>query len=91
MLSGRLNGVLGDLASVFAHRGLALTGFEHGDPYGHKGEWHPSRQPEWSDEMVQAMATYAHLYDGYLEALAQAETATAERKHSEADELWASA
>jgi len=89
-LAGRLNGVLGDVASVFAHHGFILPGFERGDPYGHKGLWHPYRQhkPEWSDEMVELMAAYGTLHRRYVTALAEGERISAEKKHSEAIDLW---
>jgi len=89
-VAGRLNGVLGDIASVFVHHGFVLTGFEPGDPYGHRGQWHPDPQhkPEWSDEMVEAMATYSTLHGRYVAALAERERIGAEQKHSEAIDLW---
>jgi hypothetical protein len=89
-VAGRLNGVLGDVATVFARHGFILTGFERGDLYGHKGQWHPYRQhkPEWSDEMVETMASYATLHGRYVAALAEGERISAERKHLEATDLW---
>ncbi|HME04138.1 MAG TPA: hypothetical protein VKG38_14040 [Solirubrobacteraceae bacterium] len=90
LVEGRLNGVLGDVASVFSQHGLQLPGFEHGDPYGHKGQWHPNRlhKPEWSDEMVDAMAGYGALHERYVVVLAQIESIGGERKHYEASSLW---
>jgi hypothetical protein len=89
-VAGRLNGVLGDVASIFVNHGFMLTGFGRGDPYGHQGQWHPDHEhkPEWSDEMVEAMATYAKLHGRYVEALADGGRVSAEKKHSEATDLW---
>jgi len=89
-VAGRLNGVLGDVASIFVNRGFTLTGFERGDPYGHKGQWHPDgeHKPEWSDEMVEAMAVYGALHSRYVAALAEGERLTAEKKDSDAADLW---
>ena len=89
-VAGRLNGVLGDVASVSEHHGFLLTGFERGDPYGHKGQWHPDREhkPEWSEVMVDAMIDYAALHGRYVAALAEGERVLAEKKHAEAADLW---
>jgi hypothetical protein len=93
LVEGRLNGVLGDVASAFDHHGFALKGFERGDPYGHRGRWHPDRQhkPEWSDEMIEAMARYVELHDRYVAVLAEAHNARAERQRREASKLWETA
>ncbi len=89
-VAGRLNGVLGDVASVFMNHGFMLAGFERGDPYGHQGRWHPDRdhKPEWSDEMIEAMAAYAELHRRYVEALIDLARIGDEKKHSEATDLW---
>ncbi len=89
-VEGRLNGVLGDVASLCSHHGFALTGFEHGDPYGHRGQWHPDSQhkPEWSEQMVAAMAAYGALHGSYVAALSERERLAAEAKHSQAANLW---
>ncbi len=92
-VEGRLNGVLGDVASIFARHGFVLAGFEHGDPYGHRGKWHPDSQhkPEWSDAMVEAMAGYGGLHRRYVAALGEDARVAAEEKHSQAASLWDSA
>jgi len=93
LVEGRLNGVLGDVASVFDHHGFALKGFEPGDPFGHRGRWHPDRQhkPEWSDEMFDAMARYAQLHERYVATLAEEQDSRAERQRHEAAKLWETA
>lgn len=90
VVAGRLNGVLGDIASVFTHHGFQLTGFEHGDPFGHKGRWHPNREhkPQWSEEMAEAMAAYAALHDLYVAVLAEQESVRREQQRFEASQLW---
>ena len=90
VVAGRLNGVLGDIASVFAHHGFLLEGFEHGDPYGHKGRWHPNREhkPQWCEEMAEAMAVYAALHDRYVAVLAEHENIRGEQQRFEASRLW---
>ncbi len=90
VVAGRLNGVLGDIASVFVHHGFSLKGFEHGDPFGHKGRWHPDREhkPQWSEEMAEAMAAYAALHDRYIAVLAEQENVRREQQRFEASRLW---
>jgi hypothetical protein len=89
-VAGRLDGVLGDVASVSAHHGFALTGFQRGDPYGHKGQWHPDRErkPEWSEEMVETMSAYGALHARYVSALIEGQRVSGEKKRSEATDLW---
>jgi len=93
LVEGCLNGVLGDVASAFDHHGFALKGFEPGDPFGHRGRWHPDRdhKPGWSDEMIDAMARYAELHDRYVGTLAEEQDSRAERQRHEAAKLWESA
>jgi hypothetical protein len=93
VVAGRLNGVLGDIASVFAHHGFSLKGFEHGDPFGHKGRWHPNREhrPQWSAGMAEAMAAYAELHRRYVAVLAEREELRREQQRSVASQLWSSA
>ena len=89
-LAGRLNGVLGDIASVSGHDGFPLTGFTRGDPFGHSGRWHPDREhrPQWSPEMLVAIAKYASLHDRYVATLAEAQDLSAEQRRLEAARLW---
>ncbi len=93
VVAGRLNGVLGDIATVFAQRGLQLIGFERGDPFGHRGRWHPSgeHRPQWSQEMAHAIAVYAALHDRYVAVLAEREDVTREQQRFEASRLWETA
>lgn len=93
VVAGRLNGVLGDIASVSAHHGFVLKGFGHGDPFGHRGRWHPNREhaPDWSEEMMRAMAAYAALHERYVETLVEAERIGAEKRRFEASKLWETA
>jgi hypothetical protein len=93
VVAGRLNGVLGDIASISARHGFELKGFGHGDPFGHKGRWHASREyaPAWSPQMVEAMSTYAMLHERYVAALVEAERISAEKRRSQANELWETA
>lgn len=93
VVAGRLNGVLGDIASVFADHGFQLRGFEHGDPFGHRGRWHPSREhrPQWSQEMARAIAGYAALHDRYVAVLAEQEDVAHEQQRFEASRLWETA
>lgn len=93
VVAGRLNGVLGDIASLFAHHGFSLEGFERGDPFGHRGRWHPNREhrPEWSTEMIDAMAAYAALHEQYVALLAKRARIGREQQQHLASELWESA
>ncbi len=90
VVAGRLNGVLGDIASVFDHHGFSLKGFEHGDPFGHKGRWHPNREhkPQWSEDMAEVMASYAALHDRYVAVLAEQEDIRRAQQRLEASQLW---
>jgi len=92
-VAGRLDGVLGDVASIAADHGLILEGFERGDPFGHKGRWHPDRQhkPEWSDAMLDGMAAYGELHDRFVAALSEASRISDEKKRLEASRLWETA
>lgn len=93
VVAGRLDGVLGDIASVADDHGLPLSGFEPGDPFGHRGRWHPNREhrPHWSAEMIEAMAAYAALHARYVAVLAKRETLVRERQQDLASQLWESA
>lgn len=93
VVAGRLNGVLGDIASVFGHHGFSLKGFEQGDPFGHRGRWHPDREhkPQWSQEMVEAMAAYAALHDGYVAVLAEQDDLRHAQQRFVASRLWETA
>lgn|GEM_PF-2702214 len=93
LVAGRLSGVLGDIASVFTHHGFSLRGFEHGDPFGHRGRWHPDREhkPRWSQEMAEAMAAYAALHDRYVAVLAAQEDLRREQQRFMASRLWETA
>jgi len=93
VVAGRLNGVLGDIASLFTDHGFSLKGFEHGDPFGHRGRWHATRghRPAWSPAMIDAMASYAALHTRYVALLAERDRVMHERQRHVASELWESA
>jgi hypothetical protein len=90
LVEGRLDGVLGDVASLFEHHHVSLSGFTRGDPFGHRGRWHPNRshKPAWSDEMLEAMSLYSRLHDDYAAALAEAQDLSAEQRRLQAAQLW---
>ncbi len=93
VVAGRLNGVLGDIASISDRHGFELSGFGHGDPFGHRGRWHASHEhaPAWSPQMIEAMSTYATLHERYVAALVEEERISAEKRRSDASELWKTA
>jgi hypothetical protein len=90
VVAGRLNGVLGDIASVCGDYGFELRGFGRGDPFGHSGRWHPDREhrPQWSEQMRTTMATYASLHDRYVATIAEGRELEAVRRRAEAGRLW---